>query len=301
MPQQKPILTEMTVSVIITTFNRPDSLKRAVESVLNQNLPPEEIIVINDGDTWATDESYLRHSLVKVYQNEKSRGANFSRNRGADLAIADVLMFLDDDDTWEIDKIHRQIQAFGTNSEAGLVYSGRIMVYDTDRTKELYKVPANISGYIYPDILERNIIGTTSSVAIKKAVFFEAGGFDEDLPAMQDYDLWMRICRLVPVVGDGGFNVRYTLNKNSKKEQISNSGTNQEIAVEMLLSKYEPFFKMEGISLRKRKARWYFYIAKSLRKKNFRKSFSYALKSFLTFPNLPAIAIVFFHERKRLY
>ncbi len=291
----------MTVSVIITTFNRPLSLKRAVDSVLNQTLPPAEIIVINDGDALPMNESFLRESLVKVYQNKQNRGANFSRNRGADLAVGEVLMFLDDDDTWETDKIHCQMQVFEANPEAGLVYSGKIMVYDVDRTKELYRVPANISGYIYPGILERNIIGTTSSAAIKKNVFFEAGGFDEDLPAMQDYDLWIRVCRLGPVVGDGSFNVRYTLNQNSKKEQISNSGTNQEIAVEMLLSKYGPLFKKEGISLRKRKARWYFYIAKSLRKRNFKKSLGYALKSFFTSPNLPAIAIVFLQERKKLF
>lgn len=291
----------MIVSVVITTFNRPLSLKRAVESVLNQTLPPSEVIVINDGGALPMNESCLREPLVKVYQNEQSRGANFSRNRGADLAIGEVLMFLDDDDTWEIDKIHRQMQAFEANPEAGLVYSGKIMVYDVDRTRELYRVPANISGSIYPDILKKNIIGTTSSAAIKKSVFFEAGAFDEDLPAMQDYDLWIRVCRLAPVVGDGSFNVRYTLNENSKKEQISNSGTNQEIAVEMLLSKYGSLFKKEGISLRKRKARWYFYIAKSLRKKNFKKSLGYALKSFLVSPNLPAIAIIFMHERKRLF
>src|SRR5690606_7415178 len=120
-----------------------------------------------------------------------------------------ILMFLDDDDTWERDKILEQVSCLEKDPEAALVYSGRIMVYDTDRSKELYRVAAVKSGNLYPEILKKNIIGTTSSVAIKKDVFFEAGRFDEKFPAMQDYDLWIRTCQLAPVIGDGKFNVRY--------------------------------------------------------------------------------------------
>src|SRR5690554_5076218 len=209
----------MNVSVIITTHNRPASLKDAVDSVLSQSLMPFEIWVINDGERNDVVDFYETEGKVQVHTNSASYGANYSRNKGASLAKGDVLMFLDDDDTWEVNKIHHQIQTLTAHPAAGMVYTGKIMVYDTDRSTELYRAPANISGCLYPEILKKNIIGTTSCVGIKKEIFFQAGGFDESLPAMQDYDLWVRICQLVPVVGDGEYHVRYTLNKNTKKEQ----------------------------------------------------------------------------------
>lgn len=283
----------MKVSVIITTYNRPDALGEAVESVLNQSLLPEEVIVVNDGRNLAVNGNHLSHALVKIVQNEESRGANYSRNRGAALAKGAILMFLDDDDTWEADKIMHQVACFDSNRDAGLVYSGRRMVYDTDRSKEIYRVAANKSGNLYPEILKQNIIGTTSSVAIKKEVFVEAGGFDERFPAMQDYDLWVRVCQLVPIVGDGKYNVRYTLNQRSKNSQISNSGINQEIAGQLFLKKYAHLLRQEGISLRKRRSRMYFYIAKAYKGRNFRRAVYFAAKSFFKSPNMPAMGVLF--------
>lgn len=281
----------MKVSVIITTFNRPQALIEAVKSVLNQSLLPSEILVVNDGKEIPENEACLAHPLVRIVQNEQSRGANFSRNRGVNLSKGDILMFLDDDDTWEENKVMEQVSHFERDPAIGLVYTGKIMVYDTDRTKELYRVPANRSGNLYPEILRKNIIGTTSAVALKKEVIVSAGKFDEDLPAMQDYDLWIRICKIAPVVGDKRFNVRYTLNQYSKSAQISNSGNNQEKAGKLILQKYQLLYKQEGISLRKRKSRMYFYIAKAHKGKRLKKSFYFALKSFFTFPNLPALAV----------
>ncbi|MEX2594828.1 MAG: glycosyltransferase family A protein [Anditalea sp.] len=289
----------MKTSVIITTFNRPESLVGAVNSVLDQNSLPLEIIIVNDGFENEVINDLKKTPLVAVYTNKVSSGANYSRNKGAKLAKGDVLMFLDDDDTWERNKIKDQIEIFQNDINIGLVYSGKIMVYDTDRSKEIYRVPANKSGFLYPEILERNIIGTTSSVAIKREVFFKAGGFDEEFPAMQDYDLWVRVCQQVPVEGDGKFNVRYTLNKNPKKAQISNSGNNQEIASRLFLEKYSPLYMKEGVSLRKRKSRLYFYIAKSLRNKDFKKSFNFAMKSFWAFPNLPSLAILLLKDLRK--
>jgi len=289
----------MKTSVIITTFNRPDTLKEAVESVLNQSLLPFEIIIINDGKEFPTSEGHLSHPLVTIVRNARSRGANFSRNAGAKLSKGDILMFLDDDDTWEKDKIVEQLSHFENNPSIGLVYSGRRMVYDTNRSKEIYRVPANKSGILYPEILKKNLIGTTSSVAVKRDVFFEAGGFDEKFPAMQDYDLWIRVCQLVPVSGDGKYNVKYTLNQHPKSAQISNSGNNQEIAGELILDKYSLLYKQEGISVRKRRSRMYFYVAKAHRSKNFKRALYFAAKSFCTFPNLPSLAIVFLKDFKR--
>jgi glycosyltransferase involved in cell wall biosynthesis len=289
----------MKVSVIITTFNRPQALKEAVESVLNQSLLPFEIVVVNDGEELPVSEKHLSHPLVRVVQNETSRGANFSRNKGAKLAAGDILMFLDDDDTWEFDKILVQVFQFEKRPEVGLVYTGKRMVYDTNRSKEIYRVAADKSGNLFPEILKKNIIGTTSAVALRKKVFFEAGGFDEEFPAMQDYDLWIRVCQLGPAIGDGKYNVRYTLNQYPKNSQISNSGKNQEIAGNLILEKYFHLYKQEGISLRKRKARMYFYIAKAYRGRHMKSALCFAAKSFLTFPNLPSLAVVLFKDFKR--
>src|SRR5690606_29508074 len=111
------------------------------------------------------------------YHNEQPMGANYSRNKGAGLAMGDILMFLDDDDAWLPAKIDKQLAVFDKDPSIGLVYSNRNVV--NEEGELIRKINSQKSGHLYPDILFENIIGTTSSVAVRKEVFQKAGGFDE--------------------------------------------------------------------------------------------------------------------------
>ncbi len=286
----------MKVSVVITTHNRPTQVVRALESVLNQTKLPDEIIIVDDASEIPVSKlvkvSDFPVSSIRVERYETSQGANKARNWGAEISSGDILMFLDDDDTWEPSKISKQLSIFDINPDIGLVYSGRLFVLETDREKVLYKLPPKASGQLYPHILYGNLIGTTSSIAIKKSLFTEVGSFDEILPAFQDYDLWIRCCKKTIVGHDASCNVRYTVSANPKS-QISGQSYRHIEAFHQLMDKYRKEIASQGIlKARKIIAARLFSVAKSLRNHGLIKALPWIGSSFFQYPNLKVITLI---------
>lgn len=286
----------MKVSVIITTHNRPLQLEQAFISVCNQTRKPDEIVIIDDASDSQTN--HLIQNLmceginIKTERSEISKGACYSRNRGAYLAQGDILMFLDDDDTWESEKIASQLNVFTQNPDVGLVYSGRLVVSDRNRDKVIYKIHPKAQGNLYPEIFYTNFIGTTSSSAIKKSLFDRVGGFDEQLPALQDYDLWIRLSKITLIAHDNNYNVRYTVSEN-KGSQISQQSERQIIAVNKLLTKYhEEINSNQSINIHKIKSGWFFNIAKCLRNSSLSDAVPWIWQSLVQYPNLKTIALI---------
>lgn len=91
----------MQISVVIPLYNKEDSIIRALDSVLNQIVLPNEIIIINDGSTDGSDEivKEINHPLVKLI-HQKNAGVSAARNRGIDEAKNEWIAFLDADDIW---------------------------------------------------------------------------------------------------------------------------------------------------------------------------------------------------------
>lgn len=286
-----------SVAVIIPTYNRSEKIKETIESVLEQSVLPNEIIIVDDCSDVEHFKELKQYILsldfpIKLHQSEVGQGACASRNKGAQLATSEIFMFLDDDDTWEKKKIENQMNAFEEDSKVGLVYSGRLMVSDENRNKVLYEIPPKAKGSLYPDILYSNLIGTTSSVAIKREVFAEANGFDTELPAMQDYDLWIRASKLTMISHDNACNVRYTVTSDPNN-QISGKSEKHLVAVESILNKYKKEIKELGfIGERKVKAARYFSIAKAQRRRTYSSAYPYIFKSFIYYPSLKPLSLL---------
>lgn len=113
----------MNISVIIPTYNRSQSLHRALQSVYRQTLMPGEIIVVDDGSNDGT-EQMLRNEFPEVrYIYQQNRGVSAARNRGIAAASGDWLAFLDSDDQWLPEKLQKQQQALArSQGDAGLSY-----------------------------------------------------------------------------------------------------------------------------------------------------------------------------------
>lgn len=287
----------MKVSVIIPTYNRPRQLEQAFASVCNQTQKPDEIIIIDDASDSQTNhlmQNFFCDGInIKTQRSDVSKGACYSRNRGAHLAQGDIIMFLDDDDTWETKKIESQLNVFAQNPDVGLVYSGRLVVSDSNRDKVLYKIHPKAQGNLYPSIFYNNFIGTTSSSAIKKSLFDRVGGFDEQLPALQDYDLWIRLSKITLVAHDNAYNVRYTVSEN-KGSQISQQSERQIVAVKELLKKYhDEINSNQLINNRKIKSGWFFNIAKSLRNRSLFDALPWIWQSLVQYPNVKTMALIF--------
>ncbi len=290
---------QKTVSVVITTQNRPKAFCECLWSVTRQSLIPDEIIIIDDASECDYVEScdayqfcFSKGIQTIFIKNEKKLGGAKSRNRGAQEASTDVLMFLDDDDTWEPNKISDQMAVFNSSDETGLVYTGRLIVDSRNRSDILYTIPAHCEGDLFPQILKNNIIGVTSGVAILKSIFINVGGFDPDLPARQDYDLWIRICQVTKVSTDKKFNLRYTINITSGL-QISSRKLGHQKAIFHLIKKYESFVLSQSKNFQKAVlSERYFYLSKHLKKHSFFDSLYWGVKSFYKKPQLRTLALL---------
>lgn len=185
-----------TVSVIIPTYNRAHLVVRAIRSVLNQSFQDFEIIVVDDGSTDNTEEviNNFNDSRIRYIRHEKNRGVSAARNTGILAARGEYIAFLDSDDEWLPQKLEKQVKAFKTLEEkVGLIYTGICFVDPSGRP--LGERRSTFSGYVFHELLKRNIIGTASSVMLRRKCLISTGLFDEALPFREDYDLWIRIAK----------------------------------------------------------------------------------------------------------
>ncbi len=185
------------VSVIIPTFNRAHTLARALNSVLAQNHPVKEVIVVDDGSTDHTLELLKDyHSQVTVIAQENC-GVSAARNRGIESASSDWIALLDSDDEWLPHKLESQIKTLQSQAGMRLCHSDEIWIRNGRRVNAMHKHEKS-GGWIYQKCLPLCVI-SPSSVLVHRSLFDEFGLFDEALPACEDYDMWLRVCSQLPV------------------------------------------------------------------------------------------------------
>ena len=230
----------MKLSVIIPTHNRVDLLSRAIKSVQDQTISDIEIIVVSDGSTDGTDE--LMKSLsekderIRYYYYSPAKGGNYARNWGIQKSTADFVVFLDDDDVWLPTKLEEQLAVVNSSESIGLVYTGINAIYVNEGVT--YSSLPSKTGDLSKEILLSNYIGSTSTVLIRKSVFEKAGVFDEELKALQDYDLWIRIAQVTEIGAVKKELVDY-YNYRGGKGQVSSVTSKYEEAFQHINKKYE--------------------------------------------------------------
>jgi glycosyltransferase involved in cell wall biosynthesis len=183
------------ITIIIPTRNRPDLLVGALSSVVRQTGPlTRECIVVDDGDPArsAGIREAVGNENARYLATGGNRGGSFARNLGIEKARGALVAFLDDDDVWEPEKLAAQ-SAFMADRSIAMSYTGATVVSGKGGRRYTFREPREKDQY--RAIMRKNFVGSTSTVMVRREALQEIGGFDTALPALQDYDLCIRLLR----------------------------------------------------------------------------------------------------------
>ncbi len=192
------------VTVVIPVFNRERTVVAAIESVLRQTYQSIEVIVVDDASTDGSIDAVRSVSdpRVRLVEAGTNRGAPGARNLGIATATGEFVAFQDSDDEWLPTKLQRQMDLF--ESRVVAVYCGMAIVepQGSGRINVRYNPPSNIpnpSGDLLNLLLESSIV-STQTLVVRRNALDVVDGFDESLPATEDWDLAIRLAKIGPII-----------------------------------------------------------------------------------------------------
>jgi glycosyltransferase involved in cell wall biosynthesis len=181
------------VSVIIPAYNAARTIEQTLVSVFSQTFREFEVIVVDDGSTDDTPSILARRpDRLRVLRKGNEGRPAAARNLGVKAARGEYLAFLDADDTWHADKLALQVAALDRDPAVGLVYTADATINARGDIVSVNPCPPGARGHIY-DVLRVHNVMVGSSVVVRREAFDQAGGFDENLTSIENWDLWIRI------------------------------------------------------------------------------------------------------------
>lgn len=189
----EPQVVPGLVSVVTATYNMGRYIAETLESILGQDYPQVESIVVDDGSTDDTAAVLARFDgdprLRVVHQ--ANAGQTVAKNRGVAEARGEFIAFCDADDTWEPHKLSRQIPRFRADDRVAVVFSEIDNIDDQSRPLDGPRMRRS-EGRVTAQLLIDNFV-PFPSVVVRADALRAAGGFDENLTMSIDYDLWLRL------------------------------------------------------------------------------------------------------------
>lgn len=177
------------ISVVVPVHDRRSMLVEALDSIRNQTLPADEIIVVDDGSTDGSGARAGEIPGVFVARQER-QGVAAARNAGIRLCSNDLIAFLDSDDLWHPAKLEKQSAYMDSNREILLSHTDEIWMRKGCRVNPGARY-AKAGGDVFARCLEVCFIAA-STVLVRREIFDRIGWFDETFPACEDYDFWLR-------------------------------------------------------------------------------------------------------------
>lgn len=196
------------VSVIMPAYNTSRYIREAIDSVLDQDYPSKELIVIDDGSTDGTLEVLRSYGDRITLIEQRNQGSAVARNAGLAAARGEFIAFLDSDDIWLPGKLRLQVDHLLRHPEIGMVYSGWA-VWKPEADGE-FRLPViengdgipgivpDRSGWLYNRLLFSSILHTITVMA-RRDLVARVGNFAPELKRGQDYDYWIRASRLTQI------------------------------------------------------------------------------------------------------
>ena len=185
------------VSVVVPTRNRSRLLRQTLRSVLAQPVDLE-VVVVDEGSTDDTGEvlEALDDPRVGVVRHETPLGLSHARNAGIRATRGEVVGFVDDDDLWLPEKLVRQLEAMREHGRAWAV--GGSLTFSAGPRLERVDLPAAAEDIVASLPYSDTVPGGGSSVIATRALLETVGGFDPRIPAVADWEMWIRMAQQGP-------------------------------------------------------------------------------------------------------
>lgn len=188
----------LRISVITPSYNQGPFIERTIQSVLNQDYPNLEFIVMDGGSTDETVDILKKYSGQLAWASERDRGQSNAINKGLRKATGDVLYYLNSDDLLLPGALHKVNRFFQTHKDSVWVTGYCINV--NEQEKEIF-------GFItrYKDFLLRHFNRSTllminyicqMSTFWTREAYEKIGSFSEEQHLVMDYDYWLRLLAL---------------------------------------------------------------------------------------------------------
>lgn len=196
----------MKISAIIPAFNAQKTIARALQSVLSQTRPADEVIVVDDGSTDNTADVIRSFGDAVRLIGQNNAGVSAARNAGIRAASGDWIAFLDADDEWLPEKVNLQIEHLQRHPE--LVWTFSNMLWDCGEPGKFVSShptkKTDLCEKIFDDYFQayiEDLFVSTITVMLKKSVFDTVGYFEPGMKRAQDNDLWYRVAYQFPRIG----------------------------------------------------------------------------------------------------
>jgi glycosyltransferase involved in cell wall biosynthesis len=185
------------VTIITPSFNQAKFLEQAILSVLNQDYPHIEYIVMDGGSTDGSVEIIRRYEdRLASWTCQRDNGQTDAIRRGFARATGAVFAWLNSDDTLAPSAVRIAVDAMRRFPQAGVIYGDRLHVDAKGNVIGVNRMPA-----FYPSMFLRNLTLPQETVFFRREVYEKAGELDETLAFSMDFDLWVRMAK---IAGTGG-------------------------------------------------------------------------------------------------
>ena len=224
------IVNNPLVSVIIPTYNRPDNLSRAIDSVLNQTYDNIEVIIVDDNNpnTEArvrTEEfmlQYEKNSHIKYIKHEKNKNASAARNTGARASCGEYVAFLDDDDEYTPMRIESMLKKLSDLPSDYVACYSRF-IYHMPDGKEICSQETREGNLFREALMKEFPIGFGSNNLIKRVAYEAIGGFDESFKRNQDHEFLIRLLQRYKIAYCDVIGLKIYVHLEKRKESIEDT------------------------------------------------------------------------------
>ena len=221
----------LSVSLVIATFNHARSLDAALDSALAQTLGDLEVIVVDDGSTDDTATVLSRYAHRVRVIRQTNRGLAAARNAGLAAARGTYVSFLDADDLVMPTKLAEQVALLEASPTIGWTYCDVLIEtvatgHQTRASERFGYGRRTLDGWLFPELIHGNFIPAIAPL-IRRTALDSAGGFDDQLTALEDWDLWLRLSLVAEARYSPAVLVRYRIHSGGMSEDRARMDRNR--------------------------------------------------------------------------